>query len=54
MAVSLDIFYVMVRDMRRMQKEYFKTRSAAALHEAKRLERNVDDEVEEYTTMNGL
>lgn len=54
MAVCLDTFYVMVRDMRRMQKEYFKTRSVAALQEAKRLERHVDDEVDEYITMNGL
>ncbi len=31
--------------MRRMQKEYFKTRSKIALQESKRLEREIDMEI---------
>ena len=54
MAVSTDTFYIMVRDMRRKQKEYSKTRSVAVLHEVKKMQRHVDDEVDEYITMNGL
>lgn len=38
-------FYDKVVQMRRMQKEYFKTRSKIALQESKRLEREIDMEI---------
>ena len=38
-------FYDKVVQMRRMQKEYFKTRSSIALQKSKQLEKEVDDEI---------
>jgi hypothetical protein len=37
----------LVADMRRSQKDYFRTRSSAALEESKRLEKAVDAAVRE-------
>lgn len=39
-------FEALVRDMRKAQKEYFKSRTPFALNESKRLERLVDLELE--------
>lgn len=39
-------FFDKVAQMRSMQKEYFRTRSKTALQESKRLEREVDMEIE--------
>lgn len=39
-------FYDKVVQMRSMQKEYFRTRSKTALQESKRLEREIDMEIE--------
>lgn len=39
-------FFHKVERMRSKQKEYFRTRSSAALTDSKRLEREVDDEIE--------
>lgn len=38
-------FYDKVVQMRRMQKEYFKTRSKEALQKSKQLEKEVDNEI---------
>ena len=40
-------FVKLVKEMREMQKRYFKTRSMDALSESKRLEREVDKYIEE-------
>jgi phosphate uptake regulator len=37
----------LVADMRRLQKEYFRTRSATALEQSKQLERQVDKAVDQ-------
>lgn len=39
-------FFDLVCEMRKNQKAYFKTRDAVALSESKRLERQVDAEIE--------
>ena len=39
-------FFDKVAQMRSMQKEYFRTRSKTALQESKRLEREIDMEIE--------
>lgn len=39
-------FYELVVRMRRAQKEYFKTRSSVSLMASKRLEKEVDGEIE--------
>lgn len=38
-------FYDKVVQMRRMQKEYFKTRSSIALQRSKQQEKEIDDEI---------
>ena len=38
-------FYDKVVQMRRMQKEYFKSRSSIALQKSKQLEKEIDDEI---------
>lgn len=38
-------FFRHVCRMRTAQKEYFRTRSAAALRDSKRLEKEIDDEI---------
>ena len=40
-------FVKLVKEMREMQKRYFKTRSMEALTESKRLEKEVDKYIEE-------
>lgn len=42
---ALD-FFNLVTKMRDKQKEYFRTRSASALQESKRLEKQVDEEIQ--------
>nr|DAE34972.1 MAG TPA: hypothetical protein [Caudoviricetes sp.] len=39
-------FFRKVERMRSKQKEYFRTRSSAALTDSKRLEREIDEEIE--------
>ena len=39
-------FFNLVTKMRDKQKEYFRTRSASALQESKRLEKQVDEEIQ--------
>lgn len=38
-------FFDKVAQMRRMQKEYFKTRSSMSLSRSKQLEKEIDDEI---------
>lgn len=38
-------FFDKVVEMRRLQKEYFKSRSARALEQSKRVEREIDNEI---------
>lgn len=40
--MTFDEFRALVAEMRSAQKEYFRTRSAAALSRSKKLERDVD------------
>ena len=42
-------FYDKVVKMRAAQKAYFKTRSTASLNESKKLEREIDAEIERVT-----
>ncbi len=42
-------FYGKVVKMRAAQKTYFKTRSTASLNESKKLEREIDAEIERVT-----
>lgn len=39
-------FFDKVSRMRKAQKEYFRTRSGRALSDSKRLEKDIDDEIE--------
>lgn len=39
-------FYELVKEMRREQKAYFRMRTTASLEASKRLEKQVDDEIE--------
>lgn len=39
-------FFDKVSRMRKAQKEYFRTRSSRALSDSKRLEKEIDDEIE--------
>ena len=39
-------FFTLVTRMRDKQKEYFRTSSASVLQESKRLEKQVDDEIQ--------
>ena len=39
-------FFNLVTKMRDKQKEYFRTRSVSVLQESKRLEKQVDDEIQ--------
>lgn len=39
-------FFTKVSRMRKAQKEYFRTRSGRALTDSKRLEKEIDDEIE--------
>lgn len=39
-------FFNLVTKMRDKQKEYFRTRSASALQESKRVEKQVDEEIQ--------
>lgn len=38
-------FFKLVEELRKYQKEYFKTRSKEALQQSKALEKRVDDEI---------
>lgn len=42
-------FFDKVSRMRKAQKEYFRTRSGRALSDSKRLEKEIDDEIERVT-----
>ena len=41
-------FYELVASMRKVQKEYFRTKDANALNESKRLEKEVDKALKEH------
>lgn len=41
-------FYKLVEDMRKAQKNYFRTKNANYLEEAKNLERSVDKAIKEH------
>ena len=43
--MSVKEFFVLVSEMRAMQREYFKTRTNKTLEQSKVLERMVDDEI---------
>ena len=43
--MSAKEFFVLVSEMRAMQREYFKTRTNKTLEQSKVLERMVDDEI---------
>lgn len=45
--MTLDALARLVAEMRRAQKEYFRTRSSTTLEESKRLEKSVDAAVRE-------
>lgn len=45
-------FVVLVHKMRKAQNEFFATRSEAALREAKRLEKKVDEMIDEVLNPN--
>ncbi|WP_295937645.1 hypothetical protein [uncultured Alistipes sp.] len=44
--MNAESFFRHVERMRAKQKEYFRTKSSAALTESKRLEREIDDEID--------
>lgn len=44
-------FFTLVTRMRDKQKEYFRTRSSSVLQESKRLEKQVDDEINRVNTI---
>jgi len=44
--ITLDKFIDTVREMRDNQKQYFKTRNKSALIESKRLEKEVDTQID--------
>lgn len=46
-------FYDTVVQMRKMQKEYFKTRNSLALRRSMQLEKLVDDEIERVSRIHG-
>lgn len=43
--MSAKEFFILVKDMREAQKEYFRTRSRDALVRSKNLEKKVDEEI---------
>lgn len=43
--MKAEDFFNLVTEMRKNQKDYFKTRSIEALRKSKELERQVDDEI---------
>lgn len=45
MKLTENAFYTMVREMRRLQNEYFRIRSPYILKECKKAEKNVDDAI---------
>lgn len=52
--MSYEQFRELVKDMRKWQKEYFKTRSKTALSESKRLEKQVDEALSEQLSFDGM
>lgn len=44
--MSPESFFRLVERMRSRQREYFRTRSSSALAESRRLERDIDAEIE--------
>lgn len=46
--MTYEAFIKLVDSMRTAQKEYFKSRSAASLSKSKRLEREVDFEINKH------
>ena len=52
--MSYEQFRELVKDMRKWQREYFKTRSKVALLESKRLEKLVDETLSEQLTFDGM
>lgn len=52
--MSYKQFRELVKDMRKWQREYFKTRSKVALLESKRLEKQVDGVLSEQFSFDGM
>lgn len=52
--MSYEQFRELVKDMRKWQGEYFKTRSKAALSESKRLGKQVDEVLSEQFSFDGM
>ena len=46
-------FMALVEKMRKAQVEFFKTRDRDVLHESKRLERQVDEEIRKFNSPQG-
>ena len=46
--MTLNEFISMVEDMRRLQREYFRTRQSGVLQEAKQAERKVDQMIADF------
>lgn len=44
-------FFRKVEQMRKLQREYFRTRSASALRDSKRIEQEIDHEIERVNTI---
>ncbi len=44
-------FFRKVEQMRKLQREYFRTRSAFALRDSKRIEQEIDHEIERVNTI---
>lgn len=44
-------FFHKVEHMRKLQREYFRTRSAVALRDSKRIEQEIDREIERVNTI---
>jgi hypothetical protein len=49
--MNARLFFDKVVEMRRLQKEYFKSRSLSILDKSKKIEREIDDEIKRVQTI---
>lgn len=49
--MNARFFFDKVVEMRRLQKEYFKSRSLSILDKSKKIEREIDDEIKRVQTI---
>lgn len=49
--MNAKLFFDKVVEMRRLQKEYFKSRSLSILDKSKKIEREIDDEIKRVQTI---